>query len=251
MKILGSDFDGTLTAGGITEAKLSAIRGWQAAGHKFGIISGRGADLLPTLKRDYPALHLDFYAACNGGYISDGEGRILWERVCRRVTAETLLGELFEKSERVYIKVDGRCRRVARDEGERAALGAAEDAILLGEAAVLSHFHCFSACLRSDVDVGKTAAQLREAYGAHLNPLPNGNWIDIVPRGVNKAEGLLRVAEHYGASPSDVIAVGDNGNDADMLRAFHSYAMENGTPEVKALADATVSDVCEIIRKEI
>jgi hydroxymethylpyrimidine pyrophosphatase-like HAD family hydrolase len=36
-----------------------------------------------------------------------------------------------------------------------------------------------------------------------------------------------------------------------MIREFYSYAMANGVDEIKALANGIVSDVTEIIEKEI
>ena len=77
MRIIGSDYDGTLTCGGIDEKKLTAIQKWQAAGNKFGIVSGRNAEFLFDLQKQYPKLQLDFFAACNGGYITDGQGNTL------------------------------------------------------------------------------------------------------------------------------------------------------------------------------
>ena len=50
MKLIGSDFDGTLNHGGIDEEKLQAIRHWRAAGNKFGVVSGRGPDFVKELK---------------------------------------------------------------------------------------------------------------------------------------------------------------------------------------------------------
>ena len=49
MKILGSDFDGTFTVGGVDAGKLEALRKWRLAGNKFGIISGRSKDFGGTL----------------------------------------------------------------------------------------------------------------------------------------------------------------------------------------------------------
>ena len=43
MKILGSDYDGTLTCGGIEETKIAAIHRWREAGNRFGIVTGRVA----------------------------------------------------------------------------------------------------------------------------------------------------------------------------------------------------------------
>jgi len=41
MKIIASDYDGTLNEGGMDEEKRLAIRKWQEAGNLFGIVSGR------------------------------------------------------------------------------------------------------------------------------------------------------------------------------------------------------------------
>ena len=57
--------------------------------------------------------------------------------------------------------------------------------------------------------------------------------------------------ELFGGVYDDVITVGDNVNDIDMIREFRSYAMENGVDEVKCLADVIVSDVTEIFAKEL
>lgn len=84
------------------------------------------------------------------------------------------------------------------------------------------------------------AENIRTLYGLWLNPLQNGKSIDIVSVGVNKAQGLYRVMEFFGASREDIIAVGDNINDIDMIREFHSYAMENGVEQLKMIAEGIV-----------
>jgi hydroxymethylpyrimidine pyrophosphatase-like HAD family hydrolase len=88
-------------------------------------------------------------------------------------------------------------------------------------------------------------------YGHILNPLQNGTCIDIPHVTVNKTQGLLRVAEHFGVPCENVIAVGDNVNDTDMIRDFYSYAMERGVDSIKKLADATTETVAELIRNEL
>ena len=43
MKIIASDYDGTLNHGGIDDIKRNAISEWRKAGNLFGLVSGRGA----------------------------------------------------------------------------------------------------------------------------------------------------------------------------------------------------------------
>ena len=62
--------------------------------------------------------------------------------------------------------------------------------------------------------------------------------IQIMDRHVSKAAALERVAQHYGVSMQNVMAIGDAPNDIPMLDvAGVSVAMDNARPEVKRIAD--------------
>ena len=95
------------------------------------------------------------------------------------------------------------------------------------------------------------ADELTVRYGDKLNILQNECCIDIVRLDVNKAVGIYKLLEIVGAKYEDVITVGDNYNDADMIREFRSYAMDNAVPLLKELADATVPGVTELIYREL
>ena len=67
----------------------------------------------------------------------------------------------------------------------------------------------------------------------------------------HKTSAIYKLLEIVGAKYEDVITVGDNYNDADMIREFRSYAMDNAVPLIKELADATVPSVTELIYREL
>ena len=75
--------------------------------------------------------------------------------------------------------------------------------------------------------------------------------MDIVAKGVGKAYGLKKVQAQFNARWEDVITVGDNLNDVDMLQAFTSYAMENGVEVVKKIAAHTTKSVTDLIYREL
>ena len=52
MKIIASDYDGTLNHGGFDDAKLNAIDRWRKAGNIFALISGRSPSDLLRLYRE-------------------------------------------------------------------------------------------------------------------------------------------------------------------------------------------------------
>ena len=68
MKIIGSDYDGTLSHGGIDDAKRQAIADWRAAGNVFSIVSGRSSYSL-YLAQDVDRVGFDYFIAYNGGMI--------------------------------------------------------------------------------------------------------------------------------------------------------------------------------------
>ena len=240
MKILGSDYDGTFTCGGVSEEKLQAVARFQRAGHKFGIVSGRGGSFLFELKEKYPTLSLDFFASCNGGYVLDADGKEIYGVKCSEVALSTLVSHLFALGcGWVYLH------------GKESVTVKADDPNYTAQIPTWGYFYQAAVWLPDEEAVDRLAKVIEETYAPFLTPLKNGRSLDIVPKGVNKAEGLCRVAEHFGCAEEDVIAVGDNTNDIDMIAAFRSYAMASGKTEVIALADDTISDITEIFEKEM
>ena len=62
--------------------------------------------------------------------------------------------------------------------------------------------------------------------------------------GVSKGSGLKKLAELLGVPMECVMAIGDGGNDAEMLRAAGvGVAMENAMEEARAAADYITADV--------
>lgn len=67
--------------------------------------------------------------------------------------------------------------------------------------------------------------------------------LEIMPKGVDKGLGLRQLAEHLGLDRSEVMAIGDGGNDEGMLRyAGLAVAMGNANEYVKSLAHRVTDD---------
>lgn len=61
--------------------------------------------------------------------------------------------------------------------------------------------------------------------------------VDILPQGIHKAWGLEQVLTSLDIEPDQVVAFGDSDNDIELLSYVGaSYAMENATDKVKAIA---------------
>ncbi len=245
MKIIASDYDGTLNHGGIDDKKRNAIKEWREKGNKFGIVSGRMADdLLRIYKKD--ELELDFLLACNGAVILTTDGKILKEDKIDGAVLKPLLDFLFSLGATEGYVQSGKSYRLNEDGAERTKEEFTRE--------TLPEFKYFSQ-VSTIFDDSKKAEEVtnavREKFGDKLNPLQNGRCIDIVSATMNKAQGLYDYLEIVGGKYEDMITVGDNINDTHMIKEFRSYAMANGVQSIKDIADYETESVTELIEKEL
>ncbi|MGO1594710.1 MAG: HAD-IIB family hydrolase [Ancrocorticia sp.] len=71
-------------------------------------------------------------------------------------------------------------------------------------------------------------------------------WLDVSPFGISKGAALENMRIALGVSPEATVAVGDGGNDREMLRwAECGVAMGESSPRVLAAADAQTKPVGE------
>jgi len=82
----------------------------------------------------------------------------------------------------------------------------------------------------------------------HLRDCKSARWekyaVDIMPSDSDKSKGVLAILEHLKLKPENVLSIGDNENDLEML-AFSGIgiSMGNGRPENKAIADYVTDDI--------
>lgn len=245
MKIIASDYDGTLNYGGIDDKKRNAIRLWREKGNKFGLVSGRGlCSLVDILAED--GFECDFLLASNGAVIAGGNGAVLKESRCDGALAKPLIDFLFEKG----------CWR--------ANVETADDRIVIcvdpnhpdcdcsyDKMPEIGYFTQIST-VAEDFESAKSVTEaIKQKFGEYFNPLQNGDCIDIVSCDMNKAKGLYDYLEIIGASYGDMITVGDNVNDYHMIKEFRSYAMANAVDSIKEIADSETEGITELIEREL
>lgn len=67
-------------------------------------------------------------------------------------------------------------------------------------------------------------------------------FLELVPKGIDKAQSLMRLLETLQLTPADMIAFGDGYNDLSMIRlAGQGVAMANAAPEVREQADVVTA----------
>lgn len=101
-----------------------------------------------------------------------------------------------------------------------------------------------------EADLARAVELLDAATGPAVSVVDSGfgggfGYLDVVQPGVSKATGIRALMDAFGIDASGVMAFGDAGNDAEMLRlAGVGVAMGNASDELKSIADL-VCDPCE------
>ncbi len=85
---------------------------------------------------------------------------------------------------------------------------------------------------------------LRDLAG--IEPHPSRICIDITAKDVSKSNGILNMLELF-SWKGKVLAIGDDGNDLPMLRAFTGFAMDTAPDSVKEAAEAVFPSVASVL----
>jgi hypothetical protein len=85
------------------------------------------------------------------------------------------------------------------------------------------------------------AENLRQKISIHRTEYPARDLsiVDLMPNGCSKGSALARLATERGVEAAEIVAIGDNMNDAEMLAyAGRAVVMENSPEELLAMAAA-------------
>ncbi len=246
MKILASDFDGTFNYNGIDDVKRTAVSKWRSKENYFSIVSGRSAENLIDIVNKF-SFECDYLIGHNGAVIAKSNGEIISSTKCCGELALPLINLLFENYCKWVYVGSNFSGKVYLDKNEAELNGG----YTLKNAPSIPWFTQISVQCENDIAAKSLTEKISIQFGDKINPLQNGKCIDIVDVNINKAKGIYNLMENIGISYEDVIVVGDNVNDFEMIREFRSYAMENGVDIIKKVANYTTNGITELIEKEL
>ena len=265
VKLIAVDMDGTLLASDhrtVPEENIRAIRRANDLGVRVAISTGRmledASDFIH--RHGLPCMII----AGNGARASDGplpEGHIFWRKNLPPDDAHRAVDVMLASGLLINGFEDGRVTTVdygmnwtyhgvrrglmTAEYGESALRAAADRGIL--------KLFCVSldASGERDERVSKALAAAREAL-PNLSVTSSGrDNVEIIPKDAGKGAALEAMAKRLKLTCEQVMAVGDAPNDMSMLEyAFHSVAMGNAMPEVKAVCryETVTNDECGVAR---
>lgn len=241
MKIIATDFDGTLSYNGkISDEDKEAIKRFRKAGNKFGIVTGRDVDLAQWIKPEN-GLEYDYLICCTGGVIKNGDGEIIY---CKKGEIGPFIYEVIEKAKELgaygFAIGDVLLKCIIDIKGK----------IPMQLDALREFTHANTGFIR-DKDATAFAEYINKNYGDKISAHQNGTAVDMPPAYTSKVTGIYQYASMFD-SP-EIYAVGDNINDISMIEEFEGFAVENARDEVKAKAKhqcKRIADMIELLMED-
>ena len=252
------DIDGTLVGydAKIPPSALAALKAAQAKGHKIIIATGRQpAQIYPDL---LAALDFDGILASTGAHV-ERRGQLVYQSL---IEGDDLCfaADYFERTGIccLYLSADGQYADrtftevvlpYMREVGysEDLIRGAYGNVRTISDPRTLKGIEKFSYFL-SEKTTAELSRDLDDRF--YVVDYSVGNlstelfFGEMTLSGVNKGSGIERFMAHVGAPLSDAIAIGDSGNDIDMIECCGvGVAMGNATEKIKAAADFVTTDV--------
>lgn len=249
-RIVFLDIDGTYAAhGAVPPAHEAAVRRARANGHRVLLCTGRPRSAVsPRLL----AAGFDGVVGGAGAY-AEVDGEVLRDEVFPPALARRTVDAmhrynavcLVEATPALYVLPHARDlieERWSRLESRAGQLAVWDD--LRAARQVVDSLHGLEfgkiVTLSADADLTEIAASIGPEVAAvetSIKDLGRGAG-ELYLAHVSKAVGIAAVLERWGASPAEVIAVGDGPNDIEMLEyAGTAVGIAGGHPDVLARAD--------------
>lgn len=240
VKFIATDMDHTL----LTEASVLPPRfqerldALDRLGIQFGIASGRP---LYTLQDIFPAYHQKLALISDNGGVISYQGQIISKTLMPTDTVQEMVRVIRDKTDGLPLIC-----------GLTEAIGQTKDRQF--DSVYREFYHQLS--YRDDLTSwtgeadkitiylpnGDAKAVFNDViaprFGAHFSAAISGPvWIDIMMPGINKGNGMRVIGKQMGITTDEMMAFGDNFNDAEMLKAVkYSYLVNNFAPGMEKFA---------------
>lgn len=245
-KLIAMDLDGTLNNDQkvITEKTKAALMAAQKAGIRLALASARPSPGL-FKERDILRLqdHKGILMSYNGGRIVDAEtGKVLFETSMDLNETKQVLGQL-ESLPVTPILDDGVQFYVTDKNGFKVDYECKNNNMVCSEVGNLADFLTFAPI---KILMSVQPEELKEVQHKIAAFLPESLtvvqtaafYLEVIPKVINKGQGIRDICSVLGMDPSEVISFGDAENDIPMLKAAGmGVAMGNSTEAVKQAAD--------------
>ena len=252
MKILASDYDGTLKQNGtVSEADTRAIGSWRDAGNLFVMDTGRSMESILEETEKYH-IPVDYFITNNGGMLFDKDRRVLFSSYLDKEISDDVICMAPMLDHVVsYVVNDGfyRHRIVVNDKlteyrypGLEPDL-TVEQVMEMPASQIVISFDCQEVA-------SAVAEKMRRLFGDKISVFANKYVVDVVPKGISKAHGLKLLQDRLNLAQDDFYGIGDAENDIPLMEfSCEGACIAGAKQEVCAHAVCVCEDMASYIRQ--
>lgn len=255
IKLIASDLDGTLLLNGAQTLREDTCKYIEELLKQKGIIffaaSGRQ---YYSLRRLFEPIKEKIGFLCENGCVNYYENQQLFKEVLKRELAMELINEVLKRekcevmvsgAEVVYLKPKNMQFYYYMRDFIKFQVELVEDMSKINE-----DFMKVSIYEEGAVNE-ETVKYFHEKYNSKCTVVTSGNeWLDMIPKNVNKGSALKKILEYLGISPENCMAIGDSDNDIEMLKLVkYPVTVESASSEIKAYTKIITDNVENLFKK--
>lgn len=241
-KMVALDLDGTLLTdeGIITPGTVETIQEVMASGVMVTLATGR---MFPSAKRFADQLQLDVpIITYQGAIIKDAAEKKVWfEQLLSPDISERLIQIAKEENVHIQVYLDDMLYVTKNNEEIKAyAHGADVSYAVVDELSSKAERGLAKVLFIGDsIYLDRLQIDLKSVFGENVHIAKSKpNYLEITHPHANKGSAILRLAEQFGIQQSEIIGIGDNYNDYELLTtAGLGIAMGNSVEALKSVAD--------------
>ncbi|MCR4892838.1 MAG: HAD family hydrolase [Lachnospiraceae bacterium] len=228
-KVFASDFDGTLyfykAEVKLPPENVKKILEYQAAGHIFGLCTGRQVGgLTPFITGHFVP---DFMITSTGSNIVDKDMKEIRRLQIDRDVISEIIKLVRPRGNRISIDIDG-----VINVFEKMDYPGAYNVITGMDDAPKGMVHGVGIHCETLEEAAALTKELNDKFGQALNAFQNVVEVDIAPKGCSKGAGVEAVRKYYG--DCKVYGIGDSLNDLPLLlKSDVSYTFPYAPKEVQ------------------
>ncbi len=252
MKLLASDYDGTLRYGqDVMKEDIEALREWKNGGNLFVIVTGRSYESIDAQIKKHQ-IPVDYVITNNGGMVFDKEGKILLSQyldydVCIQILHHIKQYDLVVS----YVVNDGihRHRIVLKPDVEDHRYPNLNPDLTEAELLDMGHFAQIVLSMPSVEASLDIAKKINALYYEKVVAYPNNFVVDIVPKDVSKASGMEFLSHFVEVDMKNIYTIGDGYNDIPLIGyGLNGSVMAWADGDVKIHAKKEYNSICEMIK---
>lgn len=241
MKLLASDFDGTLAfKNKIKESDIKKIQDFQKAGHLFGLATGRNLKGILNITQPY-GLHFDFLVLASGSKIIDEKGHVFFNKpLSKEIVQKIYLATQYSQEYMFFNENENCIINPLKVKNINIPVITNINELKENEYSFMAiHFE------EGQEEMAQKATDfINEHFGKDVIAYRNTINVDIVHAGCSKGNGVLEIAKHFNLSKEDIYVIGDSLNDITMFDITqHAYSFKHIEETLKSHVNEYVDSV--------